>query len=142
MYSWRTLFEHSLVGEPGLRSLDVGYYCRQCGLHCWNVPNNAGLDFYCQACVIHFEEDRWRGLLAQVASDPFGSFPCGFADAVVACLAGDLDLVPRHRRRDALHVFLESPGLLRQFRGQLDLSDHGLMEYRRNLLEKIITFLI
>ena len=92
--------------------------------------------------MIHFEQDRCRGLLAQVASDPFGSFPCGFADAVVACWAGDLDLVPRDRRRDALHVFLESPGPLRQFRGEWDRSDHGLVNYRRNLLEKIITFLI
>ena len=95
----------------------------------------------CEACDISFEQVRCSGRLAQVASDPFGSFPHGFTDAVVACLAGDLDLVPRDRRRNALHVFLESEGLMRQFRMHWDRSDYGPVQYRRNLLEKIITFL-
>ena len=119
-----------------------GFDCIQCGIHSWNVPDNWVFSWtYCKACGIQWEQDRCRGRLAQVASAPFGSCVGGFTDAVVACLAGDLDLIPRDRRRHALLVYLSSPGLLQQFKNEWDRSDYGPVIYRRNLLEKIITFL-
>ena len=54
---------------------------------------------------------------------------------------GDLDLVPRDRRRHALYVLLVTGGLMRQFRLDYDRSDYGPVVCRRNVLEKIITFL-
>jgi hypothetical protein len=113
-----------------------------CGIHSLaNYVPILGKCCMCEACDISFEQVRCSGRLAQVASDPFGSFPHGFTDAVVACLAGDLDLVPRDRRRHALYVLLVSGGLMRQFRLDYDRSDYGPVVCRRNVLEKIITFL-
>ena len=119
----------------------LGYYCVQCGIHSWNVPDNYGHSLHCQACVTHLEQDRWRGRLAQVAYGSVWFQLGGFTDAVVDCLAGDLDLIPRDRRRHALLVFLAPHGLLWQFRLEEDSSDYSPVEYRRNLLEKIIAFL-
>ena len=113
-----------------------------CGIHSLaNYVPILGKCCMCEACDISFEQVRCSGRLAQVASDPFGSFPHGFTDAVVACLVGDLDLVPRDRRRHALFVFLGTHGLLWQFRLEDDSSDYSPVGYRRNLLEKIIAFL-
>ena len=119
----------------------LGYYCVQCGIHSWNVPYNYGHSLHCQACVTHLEQDRWRGRLAQVAYGSVWFQLGGFTDAVVDCLAGDLDLIPRDRRRHALLVFLAPHGLLWQFGLEEDSSDYRPVGYRRNLLEKIIAFL-
>jgi len=119
----------------------LGYYCVQCGIHSWKVPDSYRHWLHCQACVTHLEQDRWRGRLAQVAHGSVWFQLGGFTDAVVDCLAGDLDLIPRDRRRHALYVLLVSGGLMRQFRLDYDRSDYGPVVCRRNVLEKIITFL-
>ena len=66
-------------------------------------------------------------------------------NGTVLFTAGSLDpsLVLRNRRRAALYVMLVSPGPLREFikPESWDRSDHGPMEYRRDLLDKCISFL-
>ena len=66
-------------------------------------------------------------------------------NGIVRCLAGSLDprSVLRNRRRAALYVLLVSLGPMREFikAESWDRSDHGPIQYRRDLLDKIISFL-
>ena len=93
-------------------------------------------------CCIHWAASRARGQLAVVTTAlPWQPH---IVNRVVDFLAGSTAPVAvlRDRKRSALYVMLSSPGSLRQFTGwdAWDRSDHGPVEYRRDLLEKIITF--
>ena len=122
--------------------LEFSEPCMQCGIHVWHVPG-AGDSGYCSMCCIRRTAARTRGQLAVVrAALPWQPFT---VNRVVDFLAGSTapDEVLRNRRRCAMYVMLSSPGSLNtHFRGwnTWDRSDHGPLP-RRDLLEKIITFL-
>ena len=122
--------------------LELSEPCMQCGINVWHVPG-AGDSGYCSMCCIRWTAARTRGQLAVVtAALPWQPFT---VNRVVDFFAGSTapDEVLRDRRRAALYVMLSSPGSLTRFQGwgKWDRSDHGPVQYRRDLLEKVITFL-
>jgi hypothetical protein len=117
--------------------------CVQCGFNYWHVPGggNAG---WCSRCWVHWTASQTRARLAVITTTlPWQ--PC-IVNQVVDVLAGSTasGVVIRNRRRAALYVMLSSHGYLRQFMDSdaWDRSDHGPVEFKRNLLGKIITFLV
>ena len=99
----------------------------------------------CNACSIEDEQARCHAKFAQVASDAARPWSGPATAVIVACLAGDLSpaILLRNRRRDTLHIFLESPGQLRQLRYECDHCQHYVaVEYRDSLLTRVISFLI
>ena len=114
--------------------------CMQCTWR-WRfrVPGASG---YCSMCCIHWAASRARGQLA-IVTTALPWQPCS-DNRVVDFLADSTAPVAvlRDRKRSALYVMLSSPGSLRQFTGwdAWDRNDRGSVEYRRDLLQKIITF--
>ena len=113
--------------------------CFQCGMSYWFVDGSHG---YCRVCWIRWDTEIIKRKLTMVARGlPFAK--CTIND-IPGFLAGSLeaDEVARSRKRAALYVILVSPGCLRQFPDHSDSSDPSPMEYKRDLLDKIITFLV
>ena len=96
---------------------------------------------YCSMCWIHWDAESIREKLAIIA--PVLPLQQYAINGIVRCLVGSLDPRPvhRNRRRAALYVLLVSFGPMREFikPESWDRSDHG--PYRRDLVDKIISFL-
>jgi len=127
----------------GRRRYKFGEPCYECEIYLWHVPGGGEMGF-CSRCCIQRDASRTRGRLAVVTTAlPWEPY---IVNRVVDFLAGSTapDEVLRNRRRCAMYVILSSPGSLNtHFRGwnTWDRSDHGPLQYRRDLLEKIITLL-
>ena len=121
-----------------------GKSCLECGIYFWNVPG-AGEMGFCSRCCIPGDAARTRGRLAVVTTAlPWEQY---IANRVVDFLAGSTapDEVLRNRGRCAMYAMLSSLGSLREhFRNlnALDRSHHAPMQYRRDLLKKIITLVV
>ena len=117
--------------------------CVECGVHYWY---RGGCDGHCDACLIRYDTLCVFGQLAMVASK--SALPWPKYDAIVVWLAGDLDsaIILRDRRRGALHILLSQPRgpfAPLTLRSQWDRSEHHvLVQHRRDLLERIIIFLV
>ena len=122
--------------------------CNRCTLLFWNVPGNGSGDYvgnYCHECTILSVRRIYQSRLAKLARS---NSPWHLNTYEIATFgAGSLHplAIQRAHRRAALYVVLVSPGPFRQkFTGSdtWDRSDNGPINYRRDLLEKIITYLI
>ena len=122
--------------------------CNRCTMLFWNVPGNGSGDYvgnYCHECTILSDRRIYQSRLAKLARSPS---PWHLnIDEIVAFWAGSLHplAIQRVYRRAAIYVVLVSPGCLRdKLTGSADWdrSDNGSISYRRNLLEKVITYLI
>jgi hypothetical protein len=123
--------------------------CNQCTIRFWNVPcNGSSSDYvanYCHECTIHWERHIYQARHDMLAR-PLSLWHLN-NDVIVSFGTGSLHplAIQRVHRRAAIYVVLVSPGVLRWTltgTGDWDRSDSGPTEYRRNLLEKVITYLI
>ena len=120
--------------------------CTQCAISFWNVPGNGctGDDSgnYCQVCTINWDRRIYESGLAMLAHS-LSTWHANINEMIMFG-AGSLDPLALQRvdKRAAMYVVLVSRGsLLRMLSKEWDRSDTGLVEFRRNLLEDVVTYL-